>query len=431
MPAIPDIGGRRPRLLVTHPWMGRGGSEATAMWTLQALQDDCELTFATASPMDWAELNAVFGTRVDPARLVCLRAPRLPGVDSPLRLAYAQTRLFQRWCRRLAPAYDLCLSAYNPLDFGRPGVQVIGDFSFSETMRKRLYVQSEAELRHRDGPLRRTYLAFGRALGGPERPLSERGDLVLANSAWSARQLEEHFGLVGCPVLHPPVVLPAPARSGPVPDGGGGGETAATSVTEVPARDPLGFACLGRVVPEKEIERIVAILKAVRAAGPPVTLRLVGRFGDDAYSERIRALVEAEGDWIRCEGFLTLTEKQALFTSLSFALHACRIEAFGIAVAEMASLGCVPLVPDTGGAGEIVPHSELKYGSEEEAVARILALIENPERVAELRSALVQSVARFSPEHYAEGLRRHLALFLSGLANSSVPHEDPSRPLPC
>ena len=53
------------RILVAHPWMGRGGSEATAMWTLQALAespDEFEVTLVTASAVVWDELNARYGT---------------------------------------------------------------------------------------------------------------------------------------------------------------------------------------------------------------------------------------------------------------------------------------------------------------------------------------------------------------------------------
>ncbi|MEM1442504.1 MAG: hypothetical protein AAGF67_09190, partial [Verrucomicrobiota bacterium] len=85
----------RPQILITHPWMGRGGSEATAMWTLEALQDDFEVTFVTASPMDWEELNGMFGTSVRPEAIRFVRAPRLPTVNSAFRLALLQGRYFE------------------------------------------------------------------------------------------------------------------------------------------------------------------------------------------------------------------------------------------------------------------------------------------------------------------------------------------------
>ncbi|HRQ89262.1 MAG TPA: glycosyltransferase family 4 protein [Bacteroidia bacterium] len=378
----------RPKLLIAHPWMGRGGSEATAMWTLQALQDDCDLTFTTAANLtdaDWEALNLTYGTRVDPSRLHRIKAPALPGVNGPHRLPHLQNRYFERHCHRIAPAFDLCVSTYNPIYFGQPAIHLIGDFSFSEEMRRRLSVHGEEPYRHRQTWLRRLYLAAGGWIELRKPPLREWDDLVLANSAWAARQLDEHFLLPGAGVLHPPVPLP----------------TAPVGVE----RDPFGFVCLGRVVPEKEIERMVGILARVRGHGYPVAFTIVGRFDESDYARKIAGLVRQHNDWIRTPGFLQLEEKRAVLASHTFALHACRIEAFGIAVAEMAAVGCVPLVPETGGAGEIVPMPELQYSTDDEAVEKILSLLRNPAHVAALSEKMPESAARFAPARFVERLR--------------------------
>ena len=378
-------------LLVTHPWMGRGGSEATAMWTLMALQDLFEVTFVTASTVEWDELNRVYGTKVNPERVRLIRAPRLPGVNGPQRLVYAQLRKFESFCQKIADQYDYCLSAYHPIWFGRPGIQLIGDFSFSEEMRSRLYIHGEAQFVHQETLLRKLYLRASRLIGSDGPPLSERGDLVLANSDWCGDQLKEFFGVEDSPVLYPPVILPeAPANA---------------------TRDPLGFVCLGRVVPEKEIERMISILAAVRERGFPVRLRLIGALDDTEYSKRIAQKME-DYDWISPEGQLALEPKQEILAAQNFAIHGCRIEAFGIAVAEMASMGCVPFVPATGGAGEIVGFPELQYEKEGEAVEKIIALLENEERVEALRGQLIGSMDRFGPETFMKTLRYHVLGFI-------------------
>lgn len=383
----------RMRVLVTHPWMGRGGSEATAMWTLQALQDDFDLTFVTASELDWEELNGAYGSSVDPEKIKVLRAPHLPTVNSATRLVQLQQRYFERYCHGLADDFDLCISAYNPVDFGKPGIQLIGDFSFSEEMRKRLYIHGDDSFQHRETFIRKCYLKTAEIVAIPYRPLSGRGDLVLANSLWAVDQLEEFFDLNEAPIIYPPVILPE-ALPGTV-------------------RDPLGIACLGRVSPEKELDRIIEILAEVRKRGPQVTLQFIGHLGDDAYSRKISGMIDHHRDWITAVGFLDLPEKQALLSRQSFAIHACRIEAFGIAVAEMASLGCVPFIPDTGGAGEIVPFEELQFGESDEAVEKILHLLANPEHVQDLRFQLAAEVAKFGPQMFMGELKKHVADFLA------------------
>lgn len=386
-------------LLVAHPWMSRGGSEATAMWTLEALSRDFRLSLVSAATLnasDWEELNQTYGTRVDPSRIQQIQAPRLPGVQGPHRLSHLQIRYFERHCRRLAPGFDLCLSAYNPIPFGRPGIQLMGDFSFSEDMRRRLNALGQEPLRHRGTFLRRLYLKAGEWLGGPSLPLRERGDLVLANSAWTAQQLQAHFGLEKVELLYPPVPLPsAPARL---------------------ERDPWSFVSLGRISPEKEIERMVAILRGVRDRGFPVNFTIVGDFDSSPYARSLSTLIEPHRDWIRTPGFLHGEEKQQVLASHAFALHACRIEAFGIAVAEMAAMGCVPFVPSGSGAAEIVPYPELQFADEDEAVTKIIALLRQPEHVEALAQAMPNQVVRFAPARFAERLRCFVLDFLSAPA---------------
>lgn len=375
------------------------------MWALQALQGRAEVTFMTASAMNWDALNAAYGTSVDPRRIRLLRTTKLPGVRSGAQFVHWQRAYFERQCRRASRGFDVCVSAYNPIDFGRPGIQLLGDFSFSESMRRRLYDANDEPFYHRQSLIRRLYLATGECLRGLGRPaLAERGDLAVANSEWSANLLAKYFGVLDAPVLYPPVTLSGPGKTdAPAPAAGAPVE-----------RGPFAFACLGRIAPEKEIETVIAILDRVRNAGYPVTLDVIGQFDGGAYSDQIRRLTEARKDWIRTPGFLNSEEKKSLLRSTSFGLHACRIEAFGIAVAEMAAAGCVPLVPGTGGAGEIVRRRELQFRGVGEGAEKIVALLENPRRVRELRRELTQSTDRFGTEVFCREFHRIFYSFLAG-----------------
>lgn len=384
-------------ILVAHPWMGGGGSEATAMWALHALQDHAAVTFTTVSPVDWVRLNGSYGTRVSPEKVRLLPAPRLPGVRTGDRFAHWQRAFFERFCRRHAGRFDVCLSAYNPIRFGRPAIQLIGDFSFDEHSRREIY--PDAHALHRPSLLRKAYLAAGEIIGRrTDRDIAGEGDMVVANSRWTAARLAGRFGLEAPPVLYPPSLA--------APRNGGG------------ARDPLGFVCMGRVAPVKELETIVAILDRVRAAGHAVTLDLLGAFGDDAYSHKIRRLASGR-EWIRTPGFLAPPEKEAVMAGRSYGIHACRAEAFGIAVAEMAAAGLVPFVPAEGGSGEVVGREELTYQDVEDAVAKILALLENPERLPGLRDGLRERVLRFRPETFVAGLLEIVRRFPGQTAGST------------
>jgi glycosyltransferase involved in cell wall biosynthesis len=375
----------QPQILVAHPWMGRGGSEATAMWSLHALQEVAKITFTTASPVDWDKLNSVYGTQVSPERVDLLPAPRIPGVATGTTLAYWQRAWFERFCCSVGNRFDACISAYNPIRFSRPAIQLIGDFSFNEEARLDLYPNASEQAHHRPSFLRKLYVSVGEQLAGrSDSGIAGAGDWVVANSRWTADVLENRFHLRHPPILYPPSSLH------------GGNREA--------AREPLSFVCMGRITPEKEIETIIAILDRVRGAGYPVTLDLAGQFGEDEYSVRIRGMAEERGEWIRLVGFLDPRKKSELFASRSFGIHACRVEAFGIAVAEMAAAGLIPFVPAEGGTGEIVERDELIFRDVDDAAEKICSLIEAPAEFEGLRSSLRSGVARFRPERFAENL---------------------------
>ena len=172
---------------------------------------------------------------------------------------------------------------------------------------------------------------------------------------------------------------------------------------------------------------MIEILARVRSQGFPVTFTLIGDLGDSDYSRSIAALAARQGDWILTPGFLHLQEKQAVLASHTFALHACRIEAFGIAVAEMAAMGCIPFVPTSGGAGEIVPFPELQYERDDEAVAKITALLRDPARVRELAAAMPAQAVSFAPPRFVERLKAIVLDFTR--AGAGTAHEAPQENL--
>ena len=385
--------------------MGRGGSEATAMWTLQALQEKAELTFTTASPFDLESFNASYGTSVQPESVHFLPAPSLPGIRNGATLAHWQRAFFDRHCRRIGSRFDACISAYNPIDFGRPGLQLIGDLSFSEISRRSLYPNAKDRFCHRQSFLRRAYLRLGDCLRGETAPsLAERGDCAVANSHWNARQLRALFGLEETPVLYPPSLpMRFPSRD-----------------QNREERDPLRFVCLGRISPEKEIEKVIGILETVRSQGLSVSLDLIGLPDDNAYGASIVSLVDAHRDWIRMPGFLGPQEKSKIMAKAGFAIHGCRVESFGIAVAEMASAGLIPFVPGEGATREIALLPELIYEDANEAAEKITDLLRRPDHHEAIRKRLIAHTREFAPEAFMMNLVKLVEGFL-GLPLNPVP----------
>ena len=384
------------------------------MWAIQALQEaEMKVTLVTASEFELEAFNQTYGTKVEAETLRLAPVHRLPGTRSAGSLAHWQNGWFQRQCRRLASKFDLCVSGYNLVDFARPGIQLIGDYTWDEGLRRELDPDSDRLPRHRDHWIRRAYLEIGDWLRDDHhRPLENRQDLVLANSDWTREILEERCRIAPCPVLFPPVIyepdLPETTSS----------------------RDPLAFACLGRICPEKRVDSIIRILARVREAGIPVTLVVAGSADDPRYGEHIRSLAREAGDWIRFPGFLRARERDALLARCAFGIHARPAEAFGIAVAEMAGSGCLPFVPDRGGPAEIVSLPELRFQTEDEAVDRILAVLRStPEEIESLRDSVAKSVEQFRPEHFMARFREQVIRFLEGAHSSPGTGQRHHRPV--
>lgn len=400
VPRRPASLGRRLRVGVGHPWLGRGGSEARAMWTLQALKGDHDVGLLTAGPVDLDGLNAFYGTSVGQDDIRVDRAP-VPRLLRGLRGGDAlRGAFYQRHCRRRADAYDVLISTYNACDFGVPAIQCIADFSWDERTRLRFDAVPTGfrGVFHRRTGLRRPYLAAARMIARPSgQGAFDPPNVVLANSAWSARTLKTCRG-VDAAVVYPAVHgdfarLPAEERS-------------------------RGFVYIGRISPEKRIERILSILKEVRRQGQDVHLHIIGEVGGSPYGRAIRAACERETSWVALEGRQSGAVKSRLLTEHQFGINAREGEAFGISVAEMVKAGCITFVPACGGQAEIVDHPGLMFRNEEDAVGKILAVLRSGPRQEALRAHLERRAEVFSEARFVEAMRREVASFAQGRTRS-------------
>jgi len=380
-------------IALSHPWLGKGGSEARVAWGLQALAEPGPVHLLTGGGRSVQELNDAYGSRVSPDDVV-VRRPLLGRMVGWLRSGHAlRGTVYQRFCRFVATDYDVLISAYNLVDFGVPGIHCIADFSWDDEVRRSLHPDPPGMRGrfHRSG-LRRYYLALCRAIAKPSgRNLFAGEDMILSNSRWTAGIIHERHGLA-TEVLYPPVAAKFPD----VP----------------PAARGSGFVCIGRIAPEKRVERMIEIVERVRARGHDVHLHVIGGLYG-AYGQQVRRLAQAREPWVILEGARYGAEKAHLLAGHRWGIHACQGEAFGIAVAEMVKAGCVTFVPAEGGQAEIVDHPALMYRSVDEAVAKIDAVLRTPALQAELRTHLADQGELFSAERFMVGIRQAVETFLA------------------
>lgn len=376
-----------------HLGSGNGGSEAKAMWAAEALKRDFGVSLVTAGPVDLAQLNRFYGTAVGPTE-VAVRSLPMP---RPLAVRTAPSALrgafVDRALKQIAHEYDLLISVYNLCDFGVPAIQCVADFSWDEELRRRFDPPPAGAqgFFHRVPWLRGSYLRLCRIIAPPSgRNLFAGEDMIVANSRWTAITLYDKYSAMAS-VIYPPVT---------------------GQFLDVPyERRSDDIVCIGRISPEKRIERMIRIVGAIRSRGYGVRLRIVGPLDNSPYSRTIVSLAQLHPEWVLLEGRCVGDEKARIMAECRYGIHGREGEAFGIALAEMVKAGCITFASAEGGQAEIVDHEALLYRSEDDAVNKIVAVLKDGALRKSLRHHLRGQAGKFSAEHFMSELRAAVERF--------------------
>jgi glycosyltransferase involved in cell wall biosynthesis len=368
-------------LLVQASIQPPGGGNAVAAWILEALRERYRLSILTWRPVNVAAVNRYFGTTLSAHDLETETPPALLRCVInliPLPLALLKNSLLMRLARRRSGEFDLVLSGNNEMDFGRRGLQYV---HYPTYLRPR--PRADWRWYHTTWLVYLYNLCCDRIAG--LRPERLAANLSLVNSGWTGLKFRRLHG-VEPRTLYPPV-------TGRFPD-----------VPWDTRHDE--FVCAGRISPEKELDTVIDIVAAVRRKHPHVRLRLIGTRDHWWYTRRVLARAARHADWISVHLDATHVEVRRLMSECRYGLHAMLDEHFGMAPAEMATAGCIVWVRDEGGQVEIVGgEPRLMFRSVDEAVTKILRVMEDPAEQASLRALLAARAPRFGVERFVAGVR--------------------------
>jgi glycosyltransferase involved in cell wall biosynthesis len=372
----------RPSLGFVFPIFNEaGGSEATALWTIEALRHEFDMTIITQAPMNLPRLNASYGTHLSEGEFKQKIIP-VPRIFNRRFDALRGYRL-ARYAKYIAPEFDLMISGYNILDFGRPGIQLIADFAFFD----KLHISVEEQIHrpwiyHRTWP-RRAYLALGKLLSGTTPKWKE--NLTIANSLWTKDVLKKTFDLSSI-VIYPPVLEGEKGFSWPDREN--------------------GVVFLGRLDRHKGLETIFWIVEQLRARKMDLHLHIVGPEGSDRdYFRYVLDYCQKNQTWVKYEGPLFGSEKFRFLARHRYGISGRSREPFGISVAETVKAGCLIWVPRDGGQVEIVNQEDLLYQTPIEAVEKMSTVMKSPEHISRLRAHLAIQCGFFSPESFMKEIR--------------------------
>lgn len=393
VPNRQDIAVKRPRVLFVQPSaQPPGGGNGVIAWMIHALQDECEVSLLTLEPFEAKSINRFYGTDIDATKVRAMRT--MSGVHAvlermPMPLALLKSSLLIASLRTRTERYDVVITANNEANLHTAGIQYVH-------YPTHLYPRPAVDLRGRlhDEVLLRPYHALCKRLSGASRDAVLR-NVTLVNSDWTGAHMARAYPGVETLTVYPPV-------AGDFPD--------------VPWDERAStFVAVGRLAPEKDYDRIFDILGAVRRRHPEVRLHVVGtREKGLAYSQHVLARAERERSWVTVHEDISRADLVALMARQRFGIHAMGEEHFGMGVAEMVRAGCIVWVPDGGGQVEIVGRDErLVYRSDAEAVEKICATLDDPERARALREHLRPYRERFSERVFVDRFREVVRAFLA------------------
>jgi glycosyltransferase involved in cell wall biosynthesis len=372
------------KLLMVQPNLQPpGGGNGVCAWMLEALKDEYDISVLSWQPVDLASINYYYGTSLTSADMAFYTVnPVLRRLVEciPTPVSLLKWALHLRSCRKIQHNFDILLTCNNEADFGRKGIQYIHFPCL-------YFPRPKSDLRwYHSIPFS---VSLYRNLSYALIPFSServKQNISLVNSNWIAAMVKERYNGIETTTLYPPI-------AGDFPD------------TNWPDREN-GFVCIGRISPEKEIEKIIDIIRRLRAATGDVHLHIIGSPDNPAYYARIAEIVRQNSSWISIEHDLPRNALISLVSSHRYGIHGMTDEHFGMAVAEMVRGSCIVFVPNSGGQTEIIGDCErLSYSSVEDAVAKISYVLENPDEQAELRAYLAPRRDLFTVEQFISKIR--------------------------
>lgn len=390
MPASNYMQDKNKKIAIFFPYFSLGGGEVVAAWMIEALKEDYNITLFTCDAIEADMLNKMYGTNLSPKDFTVINPP----LSSLLRkipiLGLVKYHILVRYYKLLNKKFDVLIGAWNIIDFGERGIQYIDsiEYNFNKYNLKPFHLP---KIYQYIPFLRNAYKNFYCFISGYKEE-SMKKNLTLVISLWTKDIIQDTIG-INSKVVYPPV-------EGKFPEIGWD-------------EKEDGFICLGRISPEKEIEKVIGILSEARKNNSNIHLHIIGGAKDLIYGESIKNLCDKNREWCFLEGAVYGLKKAELIAKHKFGISGRVDEFFGIATAEMAKAGCIVFVPNTGGQIEIVGNNLLIYKNKQDAIEKISKVMADKNVQIELRKHLALNNKKFSTENFTKEIKEIVENFIS------------------
>ena len=176
----------------------------------------------------------------------------------------------------------------------------------------------------------------------------------------------------------------------------------------------LRVVALGRLTPAKYVEEGIQAFARAQGQVPAATFDIVGG-GDDRYRERLERLVARLGlTGVTFHGRVPEEQKRALLTQAHVHVFTGHREGWGLVVSEAAAMGTPSVGYDVPGTRDSIgdPRLLVRCGDVEALARRALALWQDPQLYAEVRSQAWRRTFEMSPDVAAVNFAQALGIEL-------------------
>lgn len=361
-----------------------GGGEYLPLSLIAALQNVSNLTVAVDMAGNIERSSKAFGISLDMSKLKVVQVTP-PDYEPRKHNVFLSFHRFRK-LKQLARNADVCISTASIMDFGKPSHQFINMLAFGDDAFTAYVLNPANPARPNLRTRVKRFLSDSilRPLLGMRSKRSiicDRREHIYPNSFFVENFMKSFYGPFNSSVFYPPTLLDI--RS---------------SAAE---RDPFKVVYIGRIIPEKRIEDLVGIVEKARAiTGLDIKFQVAGRLDQTpSYGQKLTRMAQ-ERDWLKFVGALYGKEKEQFLVSGSYAIHAERLEAFGISVVEYLASGNIVIVPDEGGTPEIVDSPALAYHTDDEAAQLLARLLTDAGFRDQQRAHCTMRAKVFSRESY-------------------------------
>jgi len=351
-----------------------GGAERLAIEAYRALEDlghDVDLYAAYVDEGAWQILTSGMGNVPRPRVLGEPPMSKLLRNAMTLRSLLAASHLKEA-VGRLRPHYDLVIETQSNVPLKWADASYIQAFPLAGAPEYYLHIERlKLSLHER---------AYNSLVAWWARSIANKTKPVMTNSSWMAGYVRRAYGSQRVYVVHPPVNVEELSSIG--------GDRGRIVLT------------VSRIDWGKRVWEISNIAKLV----PDADFYLVGNTGPS--SRRILDLIEERSKGLSNFHLVIDVPRKRIFELMSQAsvyLHPPVAEGFGMAIAEAAAAGLVPVVyRDGGGWTDIASRIDqgLGYTSVEEAAHMVRSLLNDPGRLKELSSKAREVAKGFSYERF-------------------------------